>query len=353
MRRLRAGVELTIAVMRDPRRLIGLSDSEWEDFLAVAQETRLLSRVALERKRSRLTLDAPDWARDRLEAAAVKGAQYEREIGWEIGRIQRALRDVDIDPVFLKGAAYVAARIPCGRGRVVADIDILVEEAALADVERALVAHGWEFEPLEPYDDRYYREWMHELPPMRHRQRGTLLDVHHRILPRTGRMHPPTARLLERSVAIDGVRVLSPPHRLLHASAHLFQDGEVFGSLRDLADIASLSAGGEAFWREVAEEAQALGLGRPLFYAVRYARRMGLADELAPSTLGLVGRWAPPPATQALMDTLVHAALGGGALLQGPASGLLLMRSQWLRMPPSLLAAHLWSKIRRSSPFAS
>ena len=218
--------------------------------------------------------------------------------------------------------------------------------------DRTSSASGWEFEPLEPYDERYYREWMHELPPMRHRRRGTLLDVHHRILPRTGRMHPPTARLLERSVAVDGVRVLSPSHRLLHASAHLFQDGEVFGSLRDLADIAGLGAGGEEFWQEVGEEAEALGLARPLFYAVRYVRQLGLGDDLRSVALDVVGHWAPPGMTLSLMDTLVREALGGGGL-RGPASGLLLLRSQWLRMPPPLLAAHVWWKIRRSSPFAS
>ena len=37
------------------------------------------------------------------------------------------------------------------------------------------------------YDQRYYREWMHELPPLLHVRRQTALDVHHAIAPETAR----------------------------------------------------------------------------------------------------------------------------------------------------------------------
>ena len=37
---------------------------------------------------------------------------------------------------------------------------------ALDAVEAALIAAGWEWVKRDPYDDDYYRRWMHELPPL-------------------------------------------------------------------------------------------------------------------------------------------------------------------------------------------
>ena len=42
----------------------------------------------------------------------------------------------------------------------------------------------------DPYDDAYYRRWMHELPPLIHRERDRMIDVHHTILPLTARITP-------------------------------------------------------------------------------------------------------------------------------------------------------------------
>ena len=199
---------------------------------------------------------------------------------WEIDRIHRALLPIGVRPVFLKGAGYIAAGLLSGVGRVVADVDILVAEVDIPRVEAALKEHGWDFEPLDAYDERYYREWMHELPPMRHQGRGTMLDVHHRILPRTGRIHPPTDTLLALAVEVAGTRVLCPEHMVLHSAAHLFQDGQVAGALRDVLDIRDLlETFGRApdFERRLTAAAEVLGLGRPLYYAVRYSRMVGLA----------------------------------------------------------------------------
>ena len=154
-------------------------------------------------------------------------------------------------------------------------------EVDIARAESALREHGWEFAPLTSYDDRYYRQWMHELPPMRHRERGTMLDVHHRLLPKTGRVHPPTATLLEKAVEVEGTAVLSPEHMVLHSAAHLFQDGEVGGALRDLVDLRDLLESLSADQlRQLGVEAQALGLSRALCYSVRYARLVGCGGDV-------------------------------------------------------------------------
>lgn len=346
----RLGVETLLAVVRDRRRMASLAPREWGALLPAANRARLLPRLAIEAERLGLTTALPDWVRDRLTAAQVRGQEYRRAVLWEIDRIHRALLPIGVRPVFLKGAAYIAAGLPCGIGRVVADVDILVDESQLPAVQSALQAHGWQLEPLDAYDERYYREWMHELPPMRNQRRGTMLDVHHRILPRTGRVHPPTERLLELSVEVGGTRMLSPEHMVLHSAAHLFQDGEVAGALRDVLDIRDLLetfGTNPAFERQLTAEAHALELGRPLYYAVRYAQMIGLSLHF-PAVLA----WQPSPPLRIAMDSLVSRTLMRAS---GPGASLaalgLYARSHWLRMPPGLLMRHLARKaLVRSGP---
>ncbi len=85
----------------------------------------------------------------------------------------------------LKGAAYLVADLPSSAGRLFSDVDILVPKPRLPEVESHLTMHGWMTTHHSGYDQRYYRERMHELPPMEHVHRGTTIDVHHTILPET------------------------------------------------------------------------------------------------------------------------------------------------------------------------
>lgn len=344
-RRHRLGTEVLLAVARDRTRMGTLTPAQWDALLPAAAQARLLPRLAIEAEQLGLTTGLPDWVCDRLASARIRGRAYEAAVRWEIDRLHRALLPIGVRPVFLKGAGYIAAGLPCGAGRVVADVDILVAEAEIPRVEAALKEHGWEFEPLDAYDERYYREWMHELPPMRHQGRGTMLDVHHRILPRTGRIHPPTQRLLEQAVDVGGTRVLSPEHMVLHAAAHLFQDGEVAGAFRDVVDMRDLLghfAADPLFDGRLDAEAAALGLGRPLFYAARYASRLGSRASAA------FDRWRPSPAILKLMDRLLEAQLRQSAGSSVRMSTFALYaRSHWLKMPPLALARHLARKATR------
>ena len=339
-----SGQDVLVSVLRERAALRTLTEAQWSALFPAAEGARLLPRLALDAERLGLTTALPEWVRDRLLSAQVRGREYERVVKWEINRIHRALLPIGLRPVLLKGAAYVAASLPSGVGRVVADVDILMSEKDIPRAEAALREHGWEFAPLSAYDDRYYRQWMHELPPMRHRERGTMLDVHHRLLPKTGRVHPPTGRLLEKAVEVNGAAVLSPEHMLLHSAAHLFQDGAVAGALRDVLDLRDLlESFGEnpEFGGRLAEEATALDLGRPLFYAVRYAAWLGRDPEsrVVPD----VSR--PSRALLVLMDQLVTRTLMRPAgVLSSAGAFALYVRSHWLRMPMRQLLPHLITK---------
>ena len=347
--RIDVGLDLPLLVqaLRDPDRLRHLTAQEFSRLIDVAAHARLLGWLLTELD-ARNVSAPPGWLADRIATVRRSASERERALRWEIDRLRRAFWGCRFPWVLLKGAAYVALAAPPGRGRRVADIDVLVPEAALADAEVALRRHGWVFAALDPYDARYYREWMHELPPLVHSERKSVVDLHHAILPRTSRLHPSTARIVERSVALEpDVRVLCPSHMTLHAAAHLFHDGQIAGALRDLVDLDALFrwfARVPAFWSEFVGEASALGLTRPAYYAVRYASRL-LGTPVDREAAVAIERWRPPAAVQQAMDWLVQRTLLGTG--SSAAAYALYVRSHWLRMPPLMLARHLLRKSSR------
>ena len=192
---------------------------------------------------------------------------------------------------------------------------------------------------------------MHELPPMTHLRRGTVLDLHHSILPRTARIKTPPEPLFEAARPLPGFprfMILDAADLVLHSATHLFHEGEWQHGLRDLVDLDALLRAGAAeadFWPRLAERARRLNLSRPLGYA------LGLCGELLgtprPAALPLadaVTGWRG-----AAMHALFRSALSRAhAPSQRPgaaaAEWLLYIRSHWLRMPLHLLFPHLVRK---------
>jgi hypothetical protein len=219
-------------------------------------------------------------------------------------------------------------------------------------VEAALMMAGWATTHHDAYDQRYYRQWMHELPPMRHLRRESMIDVHHAILPKTASARPDPALLRAAAVPVPGlpgVLMLAPADMVLHSAVHLFSDGEFDHGLRDLLDIHRLLGHfgrDRRFWAELVPRARQLQLERSLFYALRYSRM--LLGTAIPDTV-LTDVAGPSPVLLRGMDALFRRALlprhaSCGDRLSGPARFLLYLRGNWLRMPPLLLARHLFHK---------
>jgi hypothetical protein len=343
--------QLLARVLRDPATMDRLSPESFARAMDAARRARLLGWLVERVRAGHLPAGPPEWLRDRLLTADALVRGYERAVRWEIDRLSRAFLDTGQTWILLKGAAYIAAGLPPGSGRRVADIDLLVPRADLARVERILQEHGWQFPEIDAYDNRYYREWMHELPPMVHGDRRSIVDVHHAILPRTSRLKPSSERLLERALPVgDGVSVLCPAHMVLHAAAHLFHDGEIAGAIRDLVDLDQLlrSFGQQdAFWGDLVREAVALDLTRPAYYALRYAHRW-FETPVPGAVVAEISAWAPPAPVGRLMDALVQRTIPEGFLDTSRAAVFALyVRSHWLRMPPLQVMRHLARKSLR------
>ncbi len=384
---------LLLGALKAPADLPALPLTDWDLLLRVARRARLLGRIEADLAAARLLGAIPERAGNHLRAARNVVAHRHTLTTWEVDRLLWALEGVDVRLTLLKGIAYVMAGLPPARGRLFADVDLMVPEARIDEVEKTLLARGWFRKPLDPYDERYYRVWSHEIPPLRHRERETEIDIHHTILPRTSRLKPDPTLLLAAArplpsseqppgaaltpplpssdrlqepaptppfPSIPRLQVLAPADMVLHSLVHLFLEGDPQEGLRlrDLVDAHDLLGhfGAEpGFWEALVPRARALGLTRPLYYGLRYTREL-LGTAVPDAVRTEAASAAPAAPIRALMDRLVPLAL----FPEHPdyprrrvayARLLIYIRSHWLRMPPTLLARHLgykaWLRVRR------
>ncbi len=328
-----SGVLLARA-LRDPASAEGLNAGGWTALLAAARAEQLIGTLAWRIE----GLTIPDAARRVLEDARATVEQGRLVALWEAEMARRALAPTGMPVVLLKGTAFVAAGLSAGQGRQIGDLDILVPRERIGEAEAALIAAGWEWVKPDPYDDDYYRRWMHELPPLIHRERDRMIDVHHTILPLTARITPDAAALIESRVALEnGLFVLPPEGMVVHAAAHLFADGDLQGGLRNLWDIHCLTEefGSAEFELKLAACATLHGLTSEVERALRLSDRLfgegadlTLADRLYARRLLARDGWGRP--TRKLTELAFY------------------LRGHWLRMPPLLLARHLWTKWRKA-----
>ena len=346
-------MNLLLSVLRKPSSALELSEIEWDLLLRIARGEGLLARLCVQFEASGCFDLLPVKVRQHLAAAKVIASDNERMIVWEVNRIEHALGNLNIPVILLKGAAYVKADLPPAKGRLVSDVDILVPRSALDRVEAALMAEGWESTKLTSYDQEYYRKWMHELPPLRHIMRQTVVDVHHTILPQTSRLKPNPELLLKASVPIrdSTFKVLAPVDMVLHSATHLFYDGDLDHGLRDLVDLhdlISLFGGDPQFWRKLGPRTKELQLERPLIYTLRFCKSL-LQTPIPEDSLRRAATGSPPWLVSKIMNALISRVmtpecldhLKPGTKL---AHWMLYVRSHYLRMPLHLLIPHLARK---------
>lgn len=347
-----------VRLLADPAAAAEVAD--WTGLIALARAESLIGALAWRLEGRAL----PERVGALLAAARRDGESARTQALWEAEMARRALAPLGVPVLLLKGTAYAAAGLDAGRGRSIGDLDILVPNSALPDVERALLAAGWEWVKEDTYDDLYYRRWMHELPPLIHRERDRMIDVHHAILPLTARPRPDMAAMIEaRAPLADGLFTLSPTDMIVHSAAHLFADGDLAGGLRNLWDLDRLlrEFGGrdEAFWPALHDRAAQHGLLTAVARAVRLAAHLYATPinwcrtpisnalknkEAGSEKIGVGHRFS---ATDALYLRRLLARDGWGQARRPVTRLGFYVRSHMLRMPPLMLARHLWTKARK------
>ena len=356
---------LLLDFFRNPESSREWSHTQWERLFQLARPAKLLGTLAYFIEDRGLWDAVPEKGRWFLESGKVKAERGRRQTLWEAECLRRATfgksfvadaPEREIPLVLLKGAAYQAADLPWGRGRISVDVDVMTPIETLPQIEAALLVAGWISEKKSEYDEHFYRDWMHEIPPMVHLDRGTTLDVHHTILPRTGRLTVDAALLFEEIVPLrDNLFVLSPRDMLLHSAVHLFQDGELDNCARDLLDLNAMFAyfpeKDPEFWEKLLARTRQLNLTRPFYYAVTFCQSL-LGTVFPDDFLREVETFRGGFLSQRLMCALVPLTIepeisGEERFTASCARSALYIRSHFLRMPLRILVPHLWAKYRQ------
>ncbi len=348
---------LLCTLLADPARAQSVTSDQWTSVLTIAHAERLSG--SLGHRLSGLTLPP-------AVQAVLGNARLNAEVGrvqalWEVEIARRVLAPLSVPVVLLKGSAFVAAGLDAGTGRLIGDLDILVPRHRLDEVETALLGAGWDWAKPNAYDDIYYRRWMHELPPLIHKDRDRMIDVHHTILPLTAKPRPNAAELIgmaqplgwdgawdDHGQPAGGLWLLSPENMIIHAAAHLIADGDLEGGLRNLWDIDRLvrefTDEDPDFCLTLAEHAARHQLYPQVMRALRLARLLfgtPLKEYSSPARVRF-----ERTASDSLFIARLTARNGWGQNTRKLLRWGFYVRSHLVRMPLLMLVRHLWIKAR-------
>jgi Uncharacterised nucleotidyltransferase len=348
-------LRLLLNAFKTPDAVLRWTAMQWTSALSLARRELVLGHLAADIEAAGLADQVPERARAQLQDGLRFAAHSHVQARHDALYFGALLQPLGCPVVVLKGSAYVLANQPAAAGRQAGDLDILVPRSWLGAIEQSLAEHGWHVSHKSAYDDQYYREHMHELPPIVHADKSAVLDLHHSILPLTSRLHPKPAEMIAAAQDVPGtsLKILSREDQILHSATHLFYDGDLTGGLRNLHDLHRLlrvHADDADFWSALVTRSKLHQLEWPLFYALRYAAKY-LGTRVPENVMQKLKSAAPQAPARWVMDWLVNIRLCKATAGQHPpivrlATFLLYLRSHWLRMPPELLLRHLWTKFR-------
>ncbi|GAC21976.1 nucleotidyltransferase domain-containing protein [Paraglaciecola arctica] len=343
---------LISAVLLDPKKGLNFDLDTWQSVILVLREEKLLATLY------HLALDIavfeqyPEFAQRHLYSASIYARRQSKQIFYEALLLQELLGKNGITPIFLKGANYTLRGSKNSQGRICSDIDVLVKVEDLDNCESLLLSQNWKSEKLTQYDERYYRKWAHEIPPLIHPFRGTVLDVHHNLyLPISGRSPKIELFINELEFTDDNFAVLKIPQTVMHSIIHLFMNENFSSGMRDLFDIYRLikAYADESFWNELIVLARQSNFLVELQYCLR-ALEIIFSFEV-PEYVSIALNENQLSWTQRIWakHIFVNAILPQHPLIslsrQSFASSLAYFRGHWVKMPKTVLIKHFIVKM--------
>ena len=339
-------------ILLEPRRILDLVASQLNQLIPQGRSARLLASLALELEQAGILDQVATPVRRHLESAVLVHDKQKRDLAYDTRKIRQALDSIDVKLVLLKGGAYLQAELPVSRGRLISDIDIIVPHQRINEVEKALNQFGWESSYVDSYNERYYRQWMHEIPPLWNSKRGTTLDLHHTILPPTAAANIDASLLFENLFEVKpGIFTLSWKDMVIHSATHLFHEGEFHHGLRDLWDLDRMlrdfPGRDPLFWDGLVSRARELDLLGSLFHSLTYSQRV-FATPIPPDVMQQASSWSRTLRKPVMDFLFLRAFRPDQPECKLPFTGLALyilyIRSHYLRMPLYLLLPHLVRK---------
>ncbi|MCK5539258.1 MAG: nucleotidyltransferase family protein [Bacteroidales bacterium] len=342
-----------LKLLSDPECAVSYTVEDWDETIRFARHTHLLGHLYFLMERSSLLEKIPARVKNIMLGSSIYNRYFRIQARREMVHLAKQISTSKIPIVLLKGGAYIQAQLGAYSGRRLSDIDLLVAKSNLSTTEKILLSGGWQYGEVNEYDQHYYRDWMHEVPPLIHQSRKMEVDLHHNIVPPVSRIKLDASKLLEKALLIDNspFYILEAKDLVLHSATHLFFNDELRGGLRDLVDMHELCmqfSKKENFWSELVPRARDLGLQRPLYYALFHLKLL-LNTPIPIDVLSESAKDRPNFFTNWLMLHLIQGLIAPKNVenMKAPfAEWLLFVRSHWIRMPLPMLIKHLSYKIR-------
>jgi HprK-related kinase A len=266
--------------METPEVATGWSDDLWGEILALANHIELLPQLA-HRWLGCKHFDEFHPAVQRRLRREVQQSEFTRIVmSYEMEQLGELLSGLRVPLVLLKGCAYLLSGQRWPLGRRTSDVDLLFDESHVDAAGEILRQTAFEQkEAFSEKDRRYFRRWLHELPPVKHPHRMVEIDLHFRLLPAGDPCTFAVDDLIRRAVPIAGTAFhwLDPIDRVIHGAINLGHTGEFRRAFRDLWDLRQMIedalGAGEFDWQQLSRRSQDLRIERTV------ARVLLLAGE--------------------------------------------------------------------------
>ncbi len=225
--------------VQDLRRDIHDERWDWEAVIETASSEMVLPAFCGKIQELGLAPDLPADVSDFFLAVQKLSLERNQRIIAETLRVSRLLNDAGIEPVVLKGVAYLITGVYSDvSARFIADIDLLLPPSLLQRAVEALSRDDY-----LPGDTNFGHHYF----PLR-RQKGVWVELHHSLGGGTSRSILPVREVLKNSLRrdLDGVRLRVPSpehlvtHHILHAQIHNAHNEGIWPSLRTVYDLVSL-----------------------------------------------------------------------------------------------------------------
>jgi len=220
----------------------GSSQCSWDRVLAYAAREKVLPTVGQKlcqlRLCDRLPPDLADFFRGLQELSLSRNRLFIAESA----KIARLLNRVGVEPVALKGAAYVLTGVhPEPSSRFMRDLDFLITDSKTDEAIDVLQSNGYSIANQNPY------RVSHHSPPIRSAN-GIIVELHQSLgLGRCPEILP-ARQVIESStpMEIEGARVRVPrrehliTHHIMHSQIHDSYSERIWPSLRAMYDLVLL-----------------------------------------------------------------------------------------------------------------
>jgi hypothetical protein len=328
-----------------PELVATLEDKDWSRLIPYARAHGVLGRLFFLLEDNGLISSVPEKPLKHLKALATHAEQQKINTYRELDEISKFFAKKGIYPVILKGAAYLYRGYTCAKGRTFSDIDVMVDKSQMGQAEIALMVGGWIHKKEDEYDKEYYRKWTHEIQPMIHNHRLSIVDLHHNVLPPTNRDFFDSKRLQIDLDEAKNIATLTPCDLYLHCALHLFTEGEFSKPLRDITDLAMIlnDTADTLSVDDIVKRGQELEIqdyiNLALYLSLPFSKRPICQREKVTLNFWQSRLWVPVYSRIFYNNQVVSSSLSHKL-----CSFLLFVRGHYIRMPLSILIPHLLKK---------